>query len=523
MRMLQATIVLTTLIWLLIWWILRRQLSPLQSSAEALAEMAESGSQMRPLPIARRDEIGGLVDGFNRLLDKFRQSTEELKQSETNLAVTLQSIAEGIIATDVKGQIVRMNPIAERLTGWTFEEAVGQPLYEVFRVIDPETRWPLHAIGDQYLTRKEVVGLNDHIVLLSRSGHEFPIADSVAPICSATGEILGGGVVFNDVSEQFRMEQALREGNETLRSILETTLDGCWRIDMQGSLLDVNPAYCRQSGYSREELLQRRVSNLDKLKDASRIARRIAAIKAKGNDLFESVHSRKDGSTWRLEVSASYHDADGGEIFMFMRDISERKHFEEKILLAASVFSSAREAIMITNTKGAIIEVNESFARITGYGYADVIGKNPRLLSSGRHEKAFYAAMWQALHEKGHWYGEIWNRRKDGEIFAAMQTISTVRDHHGKPRQYVSMFLDITALKEHERKLEHIAHFDALTTLPNRVLLADRLHQAMAQSLRRGQRLAVVYLDLDGFKAVNDTYGHEIGDKLLIALSGRMK
>jgi len=124
---------------------------------------------------------------------------------------------------------------------------------------------------------------------------------------------------------------------------------------------------------------------------------------------------------------------------------------------------------------------------------------------------------------KGHWYGELWNRRKNGEIFAAMQTISTVSDSQGHARQYVSLFSDITALKEHEKQLEHIAHYDVLTTLPNRVLLADRLHQAMAQAVRREQQLAVAYLDLDGFKAINDHHGHETGDQLLIILAERMK
>ncbi len=434
LHMLQAAILLTFATWLLIWLMLKKQLAPLQTSAEALARMAGSDTEMHPLPIIRYDEIGGLVGSFNRLLERFVQSTDRLKKSETDLATTLQSIGEGVIATDVNGRITRMNPVAEQLTGWSFDEARGRPFYEGFLVIDQETRMPLHATDDHYLTRKGVAGLSDHIVLVSRSGKELPIADSAAPITSASGEILGVVVVFNDISEQFRMEQALREGNETLRGILETTLDGYWRIDMQGRLLDPNPAYCRLSGYSREELLRLQVADLDLVKDADRIVRRIQMIKAKGSDLFESVHRRKDGSSWRVEISASYHDAGGGEMFLFIRDISERKQFEEKIMLAASVFSFAREAIMITDTSGTIIEVNESFCRITGYGYEEVIGKTPRLLNSGVQGAEFYAALWQALKERGHWYGEIWNRRKSGEIFAAMQTISTVRDHHGKPR-----------------------------------------------------------------------------------------
>ncbi len=205
------------------------------------------------------------------------------------------------------------------------------------------------------------------------------------------------------------------------------------------------------------------------------------------------------------------------------RDFTERKQAEEKLRLAASVFTYASEGIMITTADGTIIAINDAFSHITGYSRDEALGRNPRLLSSGRQDQAFYEALWRALIDNSHWSGEIWNRRKNGELFAAMQTISAVRDGQGRIRQYVALFSDISPLKEHQRRLEHIAHYDALTTLPNRVLLADRLRQAMAQAQRRGQQLAVAYLDLDGFKEVNDRHGHEAGDHLLIALAQRMK
>jgi diguanylate cyclase (GGDEF)-like protein/PAS domain S-box-containing protein len=204
-------------------------------------------------------------------------------------------------------------------------------------------------------------------------------------------------------------------------------------------------------------------------------------------------------------------------------DITERNKAEEKLHLAASVFTHAREGITITTPDGTIIDVNDTFTRITGYSRDEVLGRNTRILGSGRQGKEFYAAMWRDLIENGNWYGEIWNRRKNGEVYAEMLTISAVRDAEGNTRHYVALFSDITALKEHEKQLEHIAHYDALTTLPNRVLLADRLQQAMTQAQRRGQRLAVAYLDLDGFKAINDHHGHEAGDQLLMTVAIRMK
>ncbi len=190
---------------------------------------------------------------------------------------------------------------------------------------------------------------------------------------------------------------------------------------------------------------------------------------------------------------------------------------------AASVFQHANEGIMITDPEGSILNVNAAFTRITGYRREEALGQNLHLLKSDRHAPAFYAEMWQTLQAQGSWAGEIWNRRKNGEAYAEMLTISAVRDPDGRVQRYVALFSDITALKEHENQLEHIAHYDTLTALPNRVLLADRLQQALAQALRRGTRLAVVYLDLDGFKAVNDSHGHDAGDQLLIAVAHRMK
>ena len=201
----------------------------------------------------------------------------------------------------------------------------------------------------------------------------------------------------------------------------------------------------------------------------------------------------------------------------------EKKQAEEKLQLAASVFSHAREGIMITNTKGTIIEVNDTFSQITGYDRADVLGKNPRILKSGRQSSAFYTNMWSSLLEQHYWYGEVWNRRKNGEVFPEMLTISAVRDSSGVTKNYVALFSDITSSKEHQQQLEHIAHYDVLTNLPNRLFLADRMQQAMNQSLRRKDSICIIYLDLDGFKMINDTYGHEIGDELLICVSKRMK
>ena len=219
------------------------------------------------------------------------------------------------------------------------------------------------------------------------------------------------------------------------------------------------------------------------------------------------------------------HNEQGEPLWVvgIIQDITERKNAEEKITLAASVFTHARESIVITDADGIILDINDTFLNTTGYSREEIIGTNPRILQSGRQPPEFYIDMWQALLKEGHWSGEIWNRRKNGEVYAEIKTISAVCNEQGITTHYVALGNDITPIKKHQEQLERIANYDILTNLPNRVLLSDRLSQAMLQCSRHEQSLAVVFLDLDGFKAINDTHGHDVGDELLIILSARMQ
>jgi diguanylate cyclase (GGDEF)-like protein/PAS domain S-box-containing protein len=203
--------------------------------------------------------------------------------------------------------------------------------------------------------------------------------------------------------------------------------------------------------------------------------------------------------------------------------LGDRQLAEERQRLAASVFDNAHEGIMITDPHGMIVEVNASFTELTGYTREEALGKTADLLKSGHHDASFYDEMWQKIRDESYWRGEVWNRKKSGEIFVVLLTISSVRKRNGETSHFVAIFSDITLIKQHQQRLEHLAHFDALTQLPNRMLLGDRMQLAMSQTDRSGRMLAVCYLDLDNFKPINDQFGHAAGDYLLIEVAQRLK
>ncbi|WP_059286232.1 putative bifunctional diguanylate cyclase/phosphodiesterase [Aquitalea magnusonii] len=187
------------------------------------------------------------------------------------------------------------------------------------------------------------------------------------------------------------------------------------------------------------------------------------------------------------------------------------------------MFDSSYEGIMVVSPSGLMTKVNAAFTRITGYSEEEAIGRSPAILSSGQHGPAFYQELWSMVRQHDFWRGEIWNRRKSGDLYAELLSISVVRDQFGQIQHYIGIFSDITQLKAHEAELNRIANFDPLTGVPNRRLLSDRLEQALIRSRRSGKPCAVCFLDLDGFKAVNDLHGHEAGDQLLIAVTERLK
>jgi len=330
---------------------------------------------------------------------------------------------------------------------------------------------------------------------------------------------------IQDITERKLAQATLHESKELLRLFIEHAPAALAMFDREMRYLAASRRWNEDYGLNSQEIVGYSHYEIfpeipDRWRESHRRALAGETIQA-GADSFE----RSDGSVLWLRWEVRPWRTGGGEIggiVIFSEDITHQTQAEERLHLAASVFTHASEGIIITDTKGAILDVNEAFARITGYTREEVLGQNPRLLNSGRQSKEFYAEMWNQLAAKGQWSGEIWNRAKDGRIYPEVLTIRSVPDATGKTQQYVALFADISSLKEQEQKLERHAHYDLLTGLPNRVLLAERLQEAMPRGQRKGRPMAIVCLDLDNFKAINEHHGRDFGDQLLKVMASRI-
>lgn len=323
--------------------------------------------------------------------------------------------------------------------------------------------------------------------------------------------------------------QRLRESEERLQLALQGTNEGLWDWDILTNTVFFSSRWKSMLGYTDAEIpphveeWSRRIHPDDIETTMADVKRHLAGETPK----YESTHrvQHKDGHwVWILDRGEVVRNEQGNPVRMVgtHTDISERMQHEEERQLAASVFDNILDGLMITDATGKIVLVNRAFTEITGYAREEAIGNDPNMLQSGRHDGDFYAAMWNTLLKENAWQGELWNRRKDGEVYVSRQSISAIRDKYGKISHFIGLFNDISAYVNKLQKLERLTHYDALTGLPNRMLLADRLLQAMDRCRRQRDLLAVCFMDLDGFKPVNDRYGHAVGDQLLIEVSWRL-
>ena len=480
------------------------------------------------------------IAGVMRYQQRSRRHQYELdKKEEERLRVTqtLQRFIDQLpglaYVKDADSHFLMANRRYHDIHGMDPESMLGKTNHDLF----PDEFADRITADDQHALESDVTEMS----LQNYNGRDFETRKFV--IDAGNGKRQLGGVSI-DITERKRSEEALRQSEETFRKLFEGSADPILLINSNGIFVECNQAALDLLKMTRAQFLLLSPAKIspefqpDGRRSEESAQEMILLAYRKGLHRFDWTCINAEGSELIVEVSLMPLIIKGETMLhTAWRDVTERKHTEKVIKqlntdlesrqaglqLAASVFTHAREGITITDVDATIIDVNEAFTRITGYSREEVVGQNPRLLQSGHQSKEFYVEMWKTLIDEGHWDGELWNRRKNGEVYAEMISISAIRDNEGITQRYVALFSDITPMKDQQRKLEHIAHFDALTSLPNRALLADRMEQAMAQCLRRDKSLAVVFLDLDGFKAVNDTHGHDIGDSLLISASLRMR
>ncbi|MCK6405203.1 MAG: EAL domain-containing protein [Rhodocyclaceae bacterium] len=326
------------------------------------------------------------------------------------------------------------------------------------------------------------------------------------------------------------IDRTALDAAEAMRDMLQTAADqspvAIVISNPEGRVEYVNARFTQNTGYAAEEILGKRAGIQRSGQTESETYSALWQTLRSGRDWRgELLNRRKNGDLyWDSVHIVPLFDA-AGKIAHFLsvqEDISERKRSEETIRLWATVFENSGEAVMITGPDNRIVSVNQAFTDITGYAPGEVIGQDPVILGSGRHDHEFFAELWRRLDACGHWQGEIWDRRKSGDIYPKWLGISAVRDNTGKLTHYVAIFSDISERKAAQQRIEYLANHDALTGLPNRTLLTDRVEQALASADRHQRRIALLFLDLDRFKTINDSLGHPAGDALLREITRRL-
>ncbi|WP_020484140.1 EAL domain-containing protein [Methylomonas sp. MK1] len=454
---------------------------------------------------------------------RLRKEIKARKRSEADLARLYTNMSLGFalhqVIRDDSGKIVDyryldINPAFEKMTGIARDNWIGKTVKQVL----PNTEGAWIASFDGLDTSGEPQHFENCVTDLGR----WYAIDSYK---AGPDRFV---VLVQDITARKQTELALKESEERFRISQIYGGVGIWEADLLKNRQFWSEIVTTELGFPHKALhtwndFLEVVCPEDRalILEATRQHLECGA----NYDVEYRIQTPSGEKRWMRSVGQVERDGSGKPVRMrgIVHDVSKRKAAEEKLRLSARVFSDAHEGIIITDINASIIDVNAAFTDITGYSREEALGQNPSFLRSGRQAPEFYEAMWEIINQTGHWQGEVWNRRKNGDLYAELLTVSALRDDAGNIINYLGLFSDITESKQQQQALEVLAHFDPLTQLPNRALFADRFAQAIAHSKRAESLLAVCYLDLDGFKQVNDNFGHETGDQLLVEVAKRIK
>ncbi|MBI3286103.1 MAG: EAL domain-containing protein [Burkholderiales bacterium] len=466
---------------------------------------------------------GIVVSGLSELL---RQSLSKVESNRRLLDSVVSSTTDAVFVKNKLGHYLLANSAAARFIGKSLDAIMGRD----DRALFPEESASKLMANDKAVMQNGDLWTQEERVT-THAGKELVFFVTKGPLFDNAGQVNGLFGVARDITESKQNALKLQINEERLQMAIDATRDGLWDWDIVSGQVYRSPQYykliaCQPEDDTHDFDFFRRLIHPD---DVAQVLQSIEAHKAGKTSAigFEVRVLTWGGETkWMAVKGRIVKRDDAGNplrIVGILSDITERKTFELAQREASTVFDSSYEGIVVVNARRRITKVNPAFSRITGYAEQDVIGKTPKMLSSGRHDARFYQEMWGTLKTRDFWRGEIWNKRKNGDIYPELLSISAVRDDSGTIQRYIGVFSDISQIKAHEAELDQIAHYDPLTGLPNRRLLADRFGQAILRSARNGNLLSVCFLDLDGFKAVNDQYGHPAGDQLLIGVAKNLK
>lgn len=456
---------------------------------------------------------------------ELEMQNEELRQVQTRLEETRDRYVDlyvfapvGYLSVNNMGMISETNLKAASMLGSVRNRLINRRL-ALFVDDEDKSRWQHQFLSLRDAGSGEVLSFD--LKFTQEDGSSF-IANLSCIRMDSTFKQEMVRITLLDISARKLAEDKLRISDDRHRSILATAMDGFWRTDMQGHFLEVNETYCQMSGYSEQELLSMQISDIEAIESVQNTADHLRKVIVQGEDRFESKHYRKDGSVFDVEISVQFQATEGGQFVVFVRDITQRNLAELNSRIATTAFES-QEAILVTDANKVIVRVNDAFTKITGYSAEEAIGQTPRLLSSGHHSPEFYEIMWASINGTGSWEGEVWNRRKNGEVYPHYLTVSSVKDASGVVMNYVATSTDISLSKAAAKEIHQLVFFDPLTGVPNRRLLLDRLTNTLVNCARKRSRGAILFIDLDHFKTLNDTLGHDIGDMLLQQVAERLK